>query len=121
MQGLRGSGARQPTSEWPHQADYRSWDTQPQGGSFNCERYFGNGFNKDIELIRRSRDSRFTCHHSESVHDSICEISNVMVHPKLIRLSHGGEPLESVGRRPDDIELPRFQKGAFKVRLPLDS
>ncbi len=64
------------------------------------------------------RDSLFRCFYSETLSISICEGKNMVMNPKKIEMAKGGEPLESVMRRNEEEELPRFTSGALQIIVP---
>lgn len=64
------------------------------------------------------RGSLFQCFYSERLRTSICEGTNMVMYPKRIKMSKGGEPLESVIGRNEEEELPYFTPGAFEVMVP---
>lgn len=65
-----------------------------------------------------SRGSLFQCFYSQTLRTSICEGTNMIMYPKKIKMSKGGEPLESVIGRNEEEELPYFTPGAFEVIVP---
>ncbi|GJV16840.1 beta-(1,2)-xylosyltransferase [Tanacetum coccineum] len=57
----------------------------------------------------------FRCFFSETLRSSICEGGGIRMHPDKIKMSNGGEVLESVIGRGEDEELPQFEFGAFDI------
>lgn len=64
------------------------------------------------------RGGLFQCFFSETLKTSICEGTNMIMYPKKIKMSKGGEPLDSVMGRNEEEELPYFTPGAFEVMVP---
>ncbi|KAH9565504.1 hypothetical protein CY35_04G081900 [Sphagnum magellanicum] len=68
--------------------------------------------------IQSLRESLFRCFYSETLRTCICEGKNMVMNPKKTKMAKGGEPLESVMRRNEEEELPRFTSGAFQIIVP---
>ena len=64
------------------------------------------------------RGSLFQCFYSQTLRTSICEGTNMIMYPKKIKMSKGGEDLHSVLGRNEEEELPYFTPGAFEVMVP---
>jgi len=80
---------------------------------------------EDAQLPRRNkayqpppRGSLFQCFYSETLRTSICEGTNMIMYPKKIKMSKGGEALDAVMGRNEEEELPYFTPGAFEVMVP---
>ncbi|XP_042520837.1 beta-1,2-xylosyltransferase [Macadamia integrifolia] len=114
---------------WPILPSYLPWDLNPKVTRKSCEGYFGNGFNRRIDLLVSSSeiDSKshtnsggsgwFRCFYSETLESSICEGGGLRMNPDRIRMSVGGEKLESVMGRQEEEELPSFDSGAFEIEF----
>ncbi|XP_043692506.1 beta-1,2-xylosyltransferase-like [Telopea speciosissima] len=118
---------------WPILPSYLPWSLKPKVPPKSCEGYFGNGFNRRIELLlppseihRRSLPNYganggpggwFRCFYSETLESSIFEGGRIRMNPDRIRMSVGGENLESVVGRAENDELPFFDSGAFEVEF----
>ncbi|CAK9148838.1 unnamed protein product [Ilex paraguariensis] len=59
----------------------------------------------------------FRCLYSETLRSSICEGGRIRMNLEKIRMSKGGERLETVIGRGEDEELPEFEFGAFDVEV----
>lgn len=66
----------------------------------------------------RLRDGLFQCFYSDTLQTSICEGTQMIMHPTKIKMSKGGEPLDSVIGRNEEEELPYFTSGAFTIVVP---
>ena len=64
------------------------------------------------------RSGLFQCFYSETLQTSICEGTQMIMYPKKIKMSKGGEPLDSVMGRNEEEELPYFTSGAFQIMVP---
>ncbi|KAF8409677.1 hypothetical protein HHK36_005756 [Tetracentron sinense] len=120
---------------WPILPSYLPWSLNPNVSAKSCEGYFGNGFNRRIDLLRSPPDiprrspsyagtgtgggggGWFRCFYSETLESSICEGGSVQMNPEKIRMSIGGERLDSVIGREEEDELPSFDLGAFKIEV----
>ncbi|OVA20062.1 Glycosyltransferase AER61 [Macleaya cordata] len=111
---------------WPILPSYLPWSLNPNVRTKSCEGYFGNGFNRRIDLLRSQGIHRgslnygggwFRCFYSETLESSICEGGRVRMNPERIRMSMGGENLESVIGRAEEEELPSFDPGAFEIEV----
>ncbi|KAK1293550.1 Beta-(1,2)-xylosyltransferase [Acorus calamus] len=83
-----------------------------------CEAHFGNGFTRRLHLLRPISDGKggfFRCLHSQTLNSLVCEMGMVRMDPARIRMSVGGEAVESVIGRSEEEELPVFGEGAFVV------
>ncbi|KAL5700210.1 glycoprotein 2-beta-D-xylosyltransferase [Ranunculus cassubicifolius] len=106
---------------WPILPSYLPWTPlNPNIPSKSCEAYFGNGFNRRIDLLPSSSSSSldgwFRCFYSESLQSSICEGGRMRMDTDKIKMSMGGEKLESVIGRSEEDELPIFDFGAFQIQ-----
>ncbi|KAF2615560.1 hypothetical protein F2Q70_00007960 [Brassica cretica] len=101
---------------WPILPSYLPW-TPPQKDlpTRSCEGYFGNGFTKRVDFLKPttavSEGSWFRCFYSETLESSICEGRNLRMVPDRIAMSKGGEKLEEVMGRNEEVELPEFREG----------
>ncbi|KAJ4976540.1 hypothetical protein NE237_001646 [Protea cynaroides] len=114
---------------WPILPSYFPWSLNPNVTPESCEGYFGNGFNHRIDLLltppeiqSNSRTNYgdtgwFRCFYSETLDSSICEGGRLRMNPDRIRMSVGGEKLESVIGRKEKEELPSFDVGAFEIEF----
>ncbi|KAJ4982132.1 hypothetical protein NE237_032969 [Protea cynaroides] len=118
---------------WPILPSYLPWSLNPNVPPKSCEGYFGNGYNRRIDLLfsppeihRTSYPNHgasggpggwFRCFYSETLESSICEGGRIRMIPDRIRMSVGGEKLESVIGRTEEDELPSFDSGAFEVEF----
>ncbi|KAI7755373.1 hypothetical protein M8C21_003677 [Ambrosia artemisiifolia] len=115
---------------WPILPSYLPWSLNPNTHFRSCESYFGNGFTRQIHLLkpgstgsRRTGNGRtgdningwFRCFYSETLRSSVCEGGGIRMHPDKIKMSSGGEVLESVIGRSEAEELPEYEFGAFDV------
>lgn len=115
---------------WPILPSYLPWSlsSSPNTPAFrSCESYFGNGFTRRVDVLKPEKGIRkmghggsggwFRCFFSETLRSSICEGGGIRMHPDKIKMSNGGEVLESVIGRGEDEELPRFEFGAFDIQV----
>ncbi|KAL6999173.1 glycoprotein 2-beta-D-xylosyltransferase [Sarracenia purpurea var. burkii] len=113
---------------WPILPSYLPWSLNPNVRFRSCEGYFGNGFTRRIDVLKSSPDRHrksvtvvgggwFRCFYSETLRSSICEGGRIRMHPEKIRMSVGGENLETVIGREEDEELPLFDAGAFDIEV----
>ncbi|KAJ9182583.1 hypothetical protein P3X46_006564 [Hevea brasiliensis] len=103
---------------WPILPSYLPWTRNRKVSFRSCEAYFGNGFNRRIDILPANPGGSsgwFRCFFSETLRSSICEGRNVRMVPERIHMSKGGEAIEEVMRRTEEEELPEFQNGAFEV------
>ncbi|KAJ4875485.1 hypothetical protein Rs2_40503 [Raphanus sativus] len=63
----------------------------------------------------RGEESWFRCFYSETLQSSVCEGRNLRMVPDRIVMSRGGEKLEDVMGRNEEVELPEFHEAAFEV------
>ncbi|MCO5611285.1 hypothetical protein L7F22_065537 [Adiantum nelumboides] len=123
---------------WPFLPSLLPWTPRPNLRPDSCEAYFGNGFTQLVPVFppkswnpfRKSSPfvssnfkaegevSSLQCFYSETLHTSICEGRNVVMHPGRIHMAAGGEALDSVVGRTEAEELPSFSPGAFEIVLP---
>ncbi|CAH9138801.1 unnamed protein product [Cuscuta epithymum] len=103
------------TKPWPILPSYLPWSQKPDAAPRSCEAYFGNGFTRRVDLLGPSAGGWFGCFHSETLQSSICEGGRVRMSPDKIRMSKGGEKLETVRGRGEDEEMPVFESGAFDI------
>ncbi|KAL4554712.1 hypothetical protein LXL04_037314 [Taraxacum kok-saghyz] len=112
---------------WPILPSYLPWSLTPNISFRSCEAYFGNGFTRRVDLLKPSPEINrkvgkggegwFRCFYSETLRSSICEGGKMRMHPDKIKMSAGGEVLESVIGRGEDEELPEFELGAFDLEV----
>ncbi|GJZ85755.1 hypothetical protein Tco_0651094, partial [Tanacetum coccineum] len=112
---------------WPILPSYLPWSLSNTPAFRSCESYFGNGFTRRVDVLKPEKGIRkmghggqggggwFRCFFSETLRSSICEGGGIRMHPDKIRMSNGGEVLESVIGRGEDEELPQFEFGAFDI------
>nr|GMC59931.1 beta-(1,2)-xylosyltransferase [Ipomoea batatas]GME16816.1 beta-(1,2)-xylosyltransferase [Ipomoea batatas] len=117
------------TKPWPILPSYLPWSQTPDAALRSCEAYFGNGFSSRFDLLRPSpgldhkyRDGSstggwFRCFYSETLQSSICDAGRLRMSPDKIRMSKGGEKLETVIGRGEDVEMPVFEAGAFDIHV----
>ncbi|KAJ6848019.1 beta-(1,2)-xylosyltransferase [Iris pallida] len=90
----------------------------------SCESYFGNGFSDRVDVLRPGSGSEtdpfLRCFHSRTLRSSVCEAGRIQMDPARIRMSAGGERLESVIGRGEEEEMPRFEEGAFEIEAAPD-
>ncbi|KMT12886.1 hypothetical protein BVRB_4g089760 [Beta vulgaris subsp. vulgaris] len=115
------SSTSSSSKPWPILPSYLPW-TPPSFSLSSCESFFGNGFSKTLTLLPRTTTSTttssswFRCHYSKTLRSSICEGGKVLMDPRKIRMSDGGEKIDEVVGRTDDEELPVFESGSFRLR-----
>ncbi|CAH1451027.1 unnamed protein product [Lactuca virosa] len=112
---------------WPILPSYLPWSLTPNISFRSCEAYFGNGFTHRVDLLKPSPESNrkvgkdgrgwFRCFYSQTLRSSICEGGTMRMHPDKIKMSAGGEVLESVIGRGEEEELPEFEFGAFDLEV----
>ncbi|KAG0468983.1 hypothetical protein HPP92_018311 [Vanilla planifolia] len=103
---------------WPSLPSFSPWNTIPWTPRGSCEAYFGNGFSRRIDALGSGGvgvGGWFRCFYSATLKSSICEGGRVMMNPSKIRMSEGGESLESVMGRSEEEELPKFENGSFEI------
>ncbi|KAI4340029.1 hypothetical protein MLD38_024905 [Melastoma candidum] len=101
---------------WPSLPSYLPWPSNPSRDPESCESFFGNGFTRRVDFLRRGRDRGwFRCHHNAVLGSSVCEGGRVRMASGRIRMARGGERLEEVLGRKEEEELPVFEEGAFEV------
>ncbi|KAK6934532.1 Glycosyltransferase 61 [Dillenia turbinata] len=117
---------------WPILPSYLPWSENPNVRPRSCEAYFGNGFTTRLDLLNSkfSLSSNgginggargwFRCFYSETLQSSICEGGGIRMDPEKIRMSKGGEVLETVIGRSEGEELPVYEFGAFEVEVDGD-
>ncbi|XP_058080951.1 beta-1,2-xylosyltransferase RCN11 [Magnolia sinica] len=118
--------SQNPLKPWPSLPSFLSWFPNPKVPPHSCEGYFGNGFSRRIDLVRRysgdhpgrSEPGWFRCFYSETLESSVCEGGRVRMNLDRIRMSSGGEGLEEVIGRAEEEELPSFEQGAFEIEAP---
>lgn len=100
--------------QWPREGNHQPWTLTPSPG---CDSYFGNGFAEEFDPV--SFDEKdgvgMRCHRNGELPAAWCEAFNVVVDPRLIDVSRGGEPMSEVIGRRDEDEFPVFKQGAFRV------
>ncbi|KVI10440.1 Glycosyltransferase AER61, uncharacterized [Cynara cardunculus var. scolymus] len=114
---------------WPILPSYLPWSLTPNTPFTSCEAYFGNGFTRSLHLLKPSPEiyrksgkgggggGWFRCFYSQTLRSSICEGGRMRMHPDKIKMSIGGEELESVIGRGEEEELPEFESGAFDLEV----
>ncbi|KAI3754111.1 hypothetical protein L2E82_26261 [Cichorium intybus] len=112
---------------WPILPSYLPWSLTPNTPFRSCEAYFGNGFTRRVDLLKPSPQINrkvsnggggwFRCFYSQTLRSSICEGGKMRMHPDKIKMSTGGEVLESVIGRGEEEELPEFEFGAFDLEV----
>ncbi|XP_076941690.1 beta-1,2-xylosyltransferase-like [Bidens hawaiensis] len=104
---------------WPILPSYLPWPLTPTTPFRSCEAYFGHGFTRRVDILKPAPEfpSWFRCFYSETLRSSVCEGGRVRMHPGKIKMSSGGEVLESVIGRSEDEELPEFEFGAFDIEV----
>ncbi|CAA7397955.1 unnamed protein product [Spirodela intermedia] len=108
---------------WPTLPSFLPWVPKSNPARGSCEAYFGNGFSRQIEMLKQveggsSRGGRggwFRCSYSETLRSSVCQGGSLRMDPQRIRMSTGGENLEEVMRREEEVELPKFEPGSFQI------
>ncbi|CAM8937281.1 unnamed protein product [Rhodiola kirilowii] len=105
---------------WPILPSYLPWSQNPNVSFGSCEAFFGNGFTRRIDLFESGAKKSvnggwFRCYYSETLRSSICEGGRVRMWPEKIKMSRGGEKLQEVIGRGEEVELPDFEAGAFDV------
>ncbi|KAK6947018.1 Glycosyltransferase 61 [Dillenia turbinata] len=117
---------------WPILPSYLPWSQNPNVRPRSCEAYFGNGFTTRLDLLNSkfSLSSNgginggargwFRCFYSETLRSSICEGGGIRMDPEKIRMSKGGEVLETVIGRSEEEELPVYEFGAFEAEVDGD-
>ncbi|KAK2987072.1 hypothetical protein RJ640_004798 [Escallonia rubra] len=111
---------------WPILPSYLPWSLNSTVPFRSCEGYFGNGFTTRVDILkpelhRKSNSGAgngggwFRCFYSDTLRSSICEGARIRMDPEKIRMSAGGERLESVIGRREEEEMPVFEAGAFDV------
>ncbi|KAE8645996.1 beta-1,2-xylosyltransferase [Cucumis sativus] len=103
---------------WPILPSYLPWSPSPVPPR-SCEAYFGNGFTLRTDLFKPKLAGKlagwFRCWYSETLESSICEGGRVRMWPERIFMSRGGERIEEVIGRKEEMELPEFRSGAFEL------
>ncbi|KVH99194.1 beta-(1,2)-xylosyltransferase-like [Cynara cardunculus var. scolymus] len=106
---------------WPISPSYLPWPLSPNNITYrSCEAYFGNGFSRRVDLLKpklRGGGGWFRCFYSSTLESSVCEGGRIRMHPEKVKMSVGGEELESVIGRKEDDELPKFEFGAFDLEV----
>ncbi|KAJ8532535.1 hypothetical protein K7X08_012458 [Anisodus acutangulus] len=113
---------------WPILPSYLPWSQNPNVAWRSCEGYFGNGFTRQIDLLKTSPELHrknipgagggwFRCFFSDTLQSSICEGGVIRMNSERISMSRGGEKLETVIGRGEDEELPVFKYGAFEIEV----
>ncbi len=59
--------------------------------------------------------SGLACWHNTVIAATVCQGINIAVDTSKITVSHGGEEIESVRGRSEDVEFPSYAPGAFAV------
>jgi hypothetical protein len=86
----------------------------------SCDGYFGNGYSEVAVLVPSSDEDSvpgplLECRRHPATTAAFCVARNAIMYPERIRMSRGGEPLESVMGRTEEEEVPRFSDGAFEL------
>ncbi|PKA50479.1 Beta-(1,2)-xylosyltransferase [Apostasia shenzhenica] len=104
---------------WPSLPSFLPWTPGHKVPLHSCEAYFGNGFSRRIDALGGGNGGGgggwFRCFYSATLASSICEGGRVRMDPSKIRMSNGGESLETVLGRREEEELPKFDNGAFEI------
>ncbi|CAK9192488.1 unnamed protein product [Sphagnum jensenii] len=93
-------------------------------GLNNSSRFLNGTEGRAVQRLDRNRrlqpqhDGLFQCFRSPVLHTSVCEGTHMVMYPKKIKMSKGGERLNSVMERNAAEELPYFTSGAFQVMVP---
>lgn len=93
-------------------------------GLNNSSRFLNGTEGRAVQRFDRNRrlqpqhDGLFQCFRSPVLHTSVCEGTHMVMYPKKIKMSKGGERLNSVMERNAAEELPYFTSGAFQVMVP---
>ncbi|KAG6592072.1 Beta-(1,2)-xylosyltransferase, partial [Cucurbita argyrosperma subsp. argyrosperma] len=110
---------RRSSKPWPILPSYLPWSHSSTVPLRSCEAYFGNGFNRRVDLLKPNLAGKlagwFRCWYSETLASSICEGARVRMWPERISMSRGGERIEEVIGRKEETELPKFRNGAFEL------
>lgn len=48
----------------------------------------------------------------------MCDIRKVVLQPDLMHIARGGESMDAVRHRKEELEMPRYEPGAFQVEDP---
>jgi hypothetical protein len=105
---------------------YDLWSKPSEPGKY-CDAMFGNGFNERLPLCVTSRSatqqqvlhntpSTFQCYRNPTVGSMLCGAENMRIDINKIRVSHGGESIDSVKGREESDEFPKYEAGAFTVQ-----
>jgi len=102
----------EPKSSW---TDAKS-DTNPS----SCNGFFGNGYSDIFEIYKstdteNSASGSIKCRGHPTTLAMNCELRSVIMHSDKIEMSLGGETLDEVMGRSEDLEVPTFNFGAFEV------
>jgi glycoprotein 2-beta-D-xylosyltransferase len=89
----------------------------------DCARMFGNGFSTKIAMCaphgedpaQRQSQSEFTCYQNQKIAGSICMGTNLVLDSDKVRVSHGGEEIDTVLKRDEKDEFPTYTQGAFSL------
>ncbi|XP_031491848.1 beta-1,2-xylosyltransferase RCN11 [Nymphaea colorata] len=113
---------RPPSSlkAWPPLPSFTPWSFDPNLTVGSCEAYFGHGFGHRVDFLAGGAGSNgaggwFRCFYSDTLRSSVCEGGRIRMDPDRIRMSRGGEDLNSVIGRRDEEELPVYEEGAFVI------
>ncbi|KAF9611214.1 hypothetical protein IFM89_027764 [Coptis chinensis] len=104
---------------WPILPSYLPWTLNTKILPRTCEGYFGNGYTRRVDVLLQERGGGgwFRCFYSETLESSICEGGRMRMDVEKIKMSSGGEKLESVIGRGEEEELPSFDVGAFEIEV----
>mmetsp|Transcript_15270 Transcript_15270/g.20151 ORF Transcript_15270/g.20151 Transcript_15270/m.20151 type:complete len:577 (-) Transcript_15270:155-1885(-) len=84
-----------------------------------CGTYFGNGFAEKHEYCSGSGD--LECLWNGRTNSAVCKATNILVDSSKITVSYGGEDIESVLGRVEDVEFASYKKGAFSSQCTRSS
>ncbi|KAK8963233.1 Beta-(1,2)-xylosyltransferase [Platanthera guangdongensis] len=107
-----------PLKQWPFLPSFLPWILSNKPAPRSCEAYFGNGFSHRIDVHGGGPEGAggwFRCFYSGTLRSSICEGGRLRMDPSKIKMSVGGEDLDSVMGRREEEELPEFDSGAFEI------
>lgn len=105
---------------WPPLPSFTPWSFDPNLTVGSCEAYFGHGFGHQVDFLAGGGGSKgaggwFRCFYSDTLESSVCEGGRIRVDTDRIRMSRGGEDLNSVIGRTDEEEIPVYEEKAFVI------
>lgn len=83
-----------------------------------CLRMFGNGYTNNVQICVGEQAS-MDCWYSPTSHGTMCEASNLILDPKLVKVAPGNENPANIKPRPEGDEIPVYKKGAWKQACKL--